>query len=272
MKLKHGPVLVLVAALVASAHAVPALAKIRKTRESGQYREYRELPLTIGSGFEYQSDEDGREMGFPFLIEYGVTGALTLALEPDFLVIEPADRGAIRGFGELETSVVCELVHERRNRPAFAAELLIKWPTASSDSIGTGEMDYSVGAIVSKEFVHFSLDLETMYTFVGSPPGVTLDDALEISLASDIHLGRRFDLELEVVTSSGGGIRGRVSAIGGPVLPSDIADAGGNQTEVTAGLAERFGPHLKLEQGVLFDSDGSWQLLVAWEWDFSEGE
>jgi len=262
----------LLLACALGAHANPAWSKIRKTRETGQYRDYHEFPLTIGSGIEYETDEEGSEYGFPFLIEYGLTDAMTLAVEPDFVVVDPVDRPVAHGFGELETSVVYEYVSERRNRPALSAELLVKWPTATHDSLGTGEIDYSLGGIASKEFVGFNIDFEVLYTFVGSPPGIQLDDALEISLASDIHLGRIVDLELEVVTSSGGGIRSRVSAIGGPVLPSDIEDAGGNQTEGTIGIAELITAHLKLEQGVLFASDGSWQLLAAWEWDFSGGE
>lgn len=268
---KRRLILVFAMALLALAQ-LPASAKIRKTRESGQYREYRELPLTIGSGIEYETDEEGSEYGFPFLVEYGLTDVITLAVEPDFVVVDPVDRPVAHGFGELETSVVYEYVRERRNRPALCAELLVKWPTATHDSLGTGEIDYSLGAIASKEFVRFNVDFEVLYTFVGSPPGIQLDDALEISLAGDVHLSNIIDLELEVVTSSGGGIRSRVSAISGPVLPSDVQDAGGQETEGTIGIAEKLTSHLKLEQGVLFASDGSWQLLAAWEWDFSEGE
>jgi hypothetical protein len=271
MIVKHRLIFVLVMVLLVLAQ-VPVSAKIRKTRETGQYRDYHEFPLTIGSGIEYETDEEGSEYGFPFLIEYGLTDAITVALEPDFVVVDPVERPAAHGFGELETSVVYEYLRERRNRPALSAELLVKWPTATHDSLGTGEIDYSLGAIASKEFVHFTVDFEVLYTLVGSPPGIQLDDALEISLASDVHLSAIIDLELELVTSTGGGIRSRVSAISGPVLPSDVQDAGGQQTEGTIGIAEKLTSHLKLEQGVLVASDGSWQLLAAWEWDFSEGE
>ena len=50
----------------------------------------------------------------------------------------------------------------RRHRPGLAAEGIVKWPTAKHDEIGTGKTDYSLGAVVSKEFVHVDLDLEAI--------------------------------------------------------------------------------------------------------------
>jgi Putative MetA-pathway of phenol degradation len=245
--------------------APPVSAKIVKTRRTGEYKDYRELALTIGSAFEFEIDSEESQYGFPFLIEYGVNESWTLAVEPDYLVIDPAEGPSSSGFDDLETSVVYEFVRERRNRPAFASELLIKWPTATHDSLGSGEIDYSLALIVSKEFVRFEVDAEVLYTFVGDPTGMQYDDALEISIAGDWHMNRTIDLLTEVVTSSGGGIRGRTSAI-------EHAESGDNETEATLGLAEQIGDHLKLEQGVVYNFDESWQWILAWEWNFGEGE
>jgi hypothetical protein len=248
----------------------PALAKILKTRRPTQYNQYHELALTIGSGFEYEGDEEEKQYDFPFLIEYGVSDALTLAIEPDYVVIKPAGPGSISGLGDLETSVVFEFVSERRSRPALSAEVLVKWPTATSDSLTTGETDYSVGGIVSKEFVHFELDSEALYTFVGDPAGVDLENALEISLAGAWHASRSMDVEIEAVTSSGGGFRGSGSS-NLSHLPKDTGQEE-RESEVTLGVSQRLGMHLKLEAGSVFKSDGAWQLVAAWEWNFGEGD
>ena len=246
--------------------ATPAPAKIVKTKKAS---EYKELKLTIGTGFEYEGDSEEKTYDLPGLVEYGATEALTLTAEPDYVVIHSAKFGSTTGFGDLETSAVYEFLSERRNRPSLSAEVMIKWPTATSDSLTTGETDYSAGGIISKEFVHFEVDSEWLYTFVGDPPGINLDNSSEISIASNVHLTRSMDLELEVVTSSGGGFHGTGSNIS--KLPKDVG-GGGREYESTAGLSQIFGQHLKLEAGMVYKSDGSWQFVSAWEWNFGEGD
>ena len=245
--------------------ATPAPAKILKTKKAS---EYRELKLTIGSGFEYQGDSEQKQYDFPGLLEYGATKALTLTVEPNYVAIHSAAFGSTKGFGDLETSAVYEVVSERRSRPSLSAEALVKWPTATSDSLTTGETDYSIGGIISKEFVHLDLDSEWLYTFVGDPSGINLDNSSEISLASDVHLTRTIDLEMEGVTTSGGGFHGTGTNLS--KLPADVGGSG-REYESTIGLSKILFSHLKLEGGVVYKSDGSWQFVSAWEWNF-EGD
>jgi hypothetical protein len=247
--------------------APPAAARILKTTRPSQYRE---LQLTVGSGFEYEGDSEEKQYDFPFVVEYGVTKALTLSVEPDYSAIHRTDAASFHGWGDLETTAVYEFVGERRNRPSLSAEILVKWPTATSDSLTTGETDYSAGGIISKEFIHFDVDSEWLYTFVGDPPGIQLDNASEISLAAAWHMTRSIDLEAEGVTSSGGGFRGTGQS-NLSHLPSDITSEG-RQYEGTLGLSARFGAHFKLEGGGVLKSDGSWQAVTAWEWNFGEGD
>jgi len=246
------------------ATATPASAKILKTNRPGQISV---LALTVGSGFEFATDSEQTEYDFPFLLEYGVTEALKLAAEPNYVHVNAKDGGTISGFGDLETSVTYEFLSERRYRPSLSAQGLIKWPTAAHNEFGTGKVDYSLGTIVSKEFVHTSLDLNVIYTFVKSPPGSRLQNILETSLAAEWHLSSVFDLEGEIVASigSGSGSSGKPSSIGSFGTP------GGRETEGTLGIAELLSERLKLEEGFILKSDASWQAVAAWEWDFGEG-
>lgn len=59
--------------------AMPCEARILKTR-SGEIR--RPLDLTVGSGFEYETDGEESEYGFPFLVEYALARPLKLSVEP----------------------------------------------------------------------------------------------------------------------------------------------------------------------------------------------
>ena len=252
--------------------AAPAGARILKTRRPGQYQE---LALTVGSGFEYETDSEESEYGYPFLLEYGLTEALQLSVEPSFVAIrsKPGQLGDnASGLGDLETTLEWEFLSERRYRPGLTGVGTVKWPTAADPLIGTRETDYSLGVDVSKEFVRCDLDLNGIYTFVGSPPGVPLDNTLEFSLAAEWHLTSGLDLEAEAVTAAGAsgrfhgapGTLGGFGNLGGP-------EQGQSESEFTLGLAELLGQHLKLEEGAIVKSDGSWQAVFGWEWDFGEG-
>lgn len=256
------------AAAILAALAAPAAAKILKTRRPGQYRA---LALNVGSGFEFESDSERSEYGFPFLVEYGVTKLLKVSVEPSYVLIRKKKGGSIDGLGDLETTLTYEFPTERRYRPGLALEGVVKWPTAHARELGTGETDYSIGAIVSKEFVPFDMDLNGVYTFVGSPPGVRLENTLGASLAIEWHLTPALDIEAEVVTAFGaGGFRGQPGTLGG------FANLGGavqgqSESEGTLGFAEHLSEWLKLEEGLILKSDGSWQAVAAWEYDFGGG-
>ena len=261
-----GAALVLASLLALS---TPAAAKILKTKRPG---EYKELALTLGSGFEYETDGEESEYGFPFLVEYGLTKMLKVSVEPSYVLVRKKKGGSISGPGDLETTLTCEFPTERRNRPGLALEGTVKWPTARRGDLGTGKSDYSLGGIVSKEFVRFDLDLNAVYTFVGSPPGAKLQNTFETSLAGEWRLSPVFDLEAEAVTAAGAGGRIRAHSgtlagfgnIGGP-------EQGQRESEFTLGLADHLSERLKLEGGMILKSGGSWQTVVAWEYDFAEG-
>ena len=104
--------------------AVPVSAKILKTRKSSQAQG---LAVTFGSGVEYESDSDQSEYGFPFLFEYGMTKRLKLTVEPQYTVIRSTEGDSVSGPGDLETTLTFDLVPERRYRPLFSAEGLVKW-------------------------------------------------------------------------------------------------------------------------------------------------
>jgi len=262
--------LVLLATAILITAAAPAEAKILKTKRPG---EYKELALTVGSGFEYETDGEESEYGFPFLVEYGFTKVLKLSVEPSYVLVRKKNGGRITGPGDLETTLTCEFPTERRYRPGLALEGVVKWPTARRGDLGTGETDYSLGAILSKEFVGFDLDLNAIYTFVGSPPGVQLKNTFEASLAGEWHLRPMLSIEAEAVTAAGAGGRFR----GTPGGLSGFANIGGpeqgqSESEFTLGLAEFLSERFKFEEGMILKSGGSWQAVVGWEYDFGEGK
>lgn len=261
-RLVAGCGLVLAAVLMA---ATPVSAKILKTRKSGQSQA---LELTLGSGVEYETDGEETELGFPFLVDWGITKTFKLTFEPQYTSIQSSVGESANGLGDVETSLTWDFVSERRYRPLFSAVALIKWPTASTD-IGTGETDYSLGAIVSKDFENWDLEFNVGYTWVGSPPDQPLKNSLELSLATEWQMTPRLALEAEIATASGG-VRGQAGAIGG--VGSGTGGGGGRESEATLGLAELLSHRFKLEEGIVVKADGGWQIVFAWEFDFGEAK
>lgn len=250
--------------------APPTGARILKTRRVEQSS--RPLALTMGSGFEYETDGEESEYGFPFLAEYALSDLIKLRAEPSFILLRRKIGGSISGPGDLETAVTFELPTERRYRPAVALEALVKWPTARKGDFGTGKTDYTLGAIVSKEFVQCDAELNAAYTVVGDPPGLSLKDTFEASCALEWHLNSVLDVVGEAVVAGGAGgrFRSHTTALGG------FANIGGpeqgqTEYEFTLGLTEKRGDSLKYEQGVVMKSGGAFQFVFAWELDFGGG-
>jgi hypothetical protein len=243
---------------------LPAAARLLRTGPTPLEQWNPLVALTIGSGVEYERSLDQSQLECPFFVEYNFTPELKATIEPSVVHLDPRERGAstATGLGDLETELDYEFIRERRYRPAFTAVTIVRWPTATSSSLGDPGRDYSIGLVASKDLVVVDLDLRLLYTSVGDPQS---DDLLELSLAGEWHLNYLFDLEAEVVHSFGGASPGAERRIGSGGL---IREAQADVTEGTVGLAWHVSKRLKLEQGAVFSSDGTWRLVLAWEFSF----
>ena len=244
------------------AAALPASAKIIGTRPSSSSTAPGRDRLTtllsplysmvIGSGVEFQTDNEQTEYGFPMLIEYSYSERLRFTVEPKCVSIigKTPDVRSVSGLGDLETSVDYEFLRERRYRPALSLEGKIKWPTAAHPDLGDPGIDYTLGLIASKDLVFVELDLNALYTFAGNR---AREDEVEISLAAEWPLNHYVALITEVAN---------VTRMG------RLRSGSRNEIEATVGLGWQVSKFLKLEQGVVFKERGGWELIFAWEWSF----
>jgi hypothetical protein len=230
--------------------ARPVSARIIRTRPSPSESWSPLWPVVIGGGFEFETDKERSEFDFPLLVEYNFTEQFRVSLEPNFVMIDSktADVRSASGFGDFETSLEYEFLRERRYRPALTAEGIIKWPTATDSDLGNPGRDYAFGLIASKDLVYLDVDLGLRYTSVGDPEG---HDLWEVTVAAEWPLNHRLAVLAEVVTGIETGRRGRTD------------------TEGTLGLSWRVNSYLKLEGGGTVRTDGTWQVLFAWEWKFA---
>ena len=242
-----------------------AQARILRTRVAPSETWDPWLPLTLGSGIEFETNKEQSQVDFPMLLEYNFSQKLKLTVEPNIVYISPKTKDVreVGGVGDLETSVEYEFISERRYRPGITALGSTEWPTATDPDIGDPGRTYSLGLIVSKDLVFVDIDLSALYIFAGDRQN---QDSVEVSGAGEWHLNHFFDIEGEVVHSFGrGGIQGRPGSISG----IGTGDRGIDLTEGTLGIAWHISKRLKIEQGGVLRSDGTWQIVFAWEWSFS---
>ena len=88
------------------------------------------------------------------------------------------DRWTGNNFGDVYVGTKINLASEYRRQPmAMALRGTVKLPTAGEDNVGTGQFDYFVDAVMSKEFKS-GVELAGFggYAFRGDPTGVSLSD------------------------------------------------------------------------------------------------
>jgi hypothetical protein len=178
----------------------PVSARIIQTKPSPSETWSPLLSLTVGGGFEFETDHERSEYDFPFLVEYNFTEMLRATIEPNFAYIRSKSPNvrSVGGTGDLETSMEWEFLRERRFRPALTMEGIVKWPTASDPDLGDPGRDYSFGLIASKDFVYLDVDLGLRYTFVGDPEA---HDNFELTVAGEWPLNHRLSVLMESVTA-----------------------------------------------------------------------
>ena len=223
-------------------------------------------PLTLGASLEFETRHGTSEFNVPLSLDYNLSPYLLLHLEPNLVAIEgerienanqqvPGETKSRRvnlgGVGDTETSVEYEFLRERRYTPSLTASAGLRWPTASNSAFGDPGVDYEIGLGVSKDLALFELDSNLVYTMASSSD---MQNSFEASLAIEVPLSHRFALLGEVVRTMDAG----------PVQEDGSADL----SEGTLGWAWYVSSFTTLEQGFTVKSDGSWQAVVGWQYNF----
>ena len=257
--------LCLASALLLALAPLTGDAKIVRTKSKNRLSR----EITVSNRIEHETGETV----VPFLFEWSPTDKLALSLEPSYASITLDNGAKVSGMQDLDAGMVYEIARETRRRPSVALEFDVKLPTASNPELGTKKTDFSLGVVLGKEYVHHDLEASAVYTFVGSPPGVKQQNVFELSVSGEWHVSPRIDLVGELVGSSGGSLGGNSRTgfgLGG--IQSALTVGSGTEIEATLGIAEHFGKHFKLEQGITGKSDGTIILVVGWEYDVGSGK
>lgn len=179
--------------------------------------------IEVGTAFEFQTSPAGEEYALPMAIEFGVLPRLEALIEPvPFTSIQPNGETSATGVGDLETTLTYLGVEEKQYIPALAIAGEVKFPTAGNSQIGSGEYDYRFYVIASKRFGPVDVHANFGYNVIGSPPGVSTRNPIDVEAGAEWFVHPKFDLfgEINYVGSSTGS---ESSAEGGVPLPGESA-------------------------------------------------
>ncbi|MBI3607949.1 MAG: transporter [Nitrospirae bacterium] len=127
-------------------------------------------------------------------LTYGLLDHLNFEVEaPYFLVTGPGGTQGVVGDVTLRPKVLF-LKGREANPLSLAGEVVLKFPSCDESGAAgtanptvnaacTGETDLGFIGIATKEFLPVTVHLNIGYTFVGNPPGQTLDNVISYALA-----------------------------------------------------------------------------------------
>jgi hypothetical protein len=220
--------------------------------------------VDVGAAFEFQTSAAGQEYALPAALEFGILPRLEALIEPvPFTSIRPTGGEHATGVGDLETTLTALAIDERRFIPAVALAGEVKFPTARNRQIGSGEYDYRIYGILSKRFGNLDAHFNLGYNFIGSPPGVSTSNPVDVEAGAEWFVDRRCDLFVEfnyigsAAGSSGGGEGGGAAAMRAvalshakSALTSEIA---GEEMVGSAGVRFHLSRHVDIFSSFSYD-------------------
>lgn len=250
----HFPIRALL--LAATVCACSAAALSGQTLETETARLLPKGWLDVGTAYEFQTSVEGYEAALPFAFEYGLTDNLKLLVEPvPYTHLHQSGGRDVTGRGDLETTLTYRFLRETATRPALALAGEVKFPTARSDLIGTGQTDYTAYLIASKLLGPIDAHANLGYTVVGNTPGEKLNNVWNFALAGVYVPTARTELFGEVFgnTASAPDVEPRVVGMETPVTP----EAPGGELVGTLGAGRYLVRNLLAYLAVSYDNTGA---------------
>lgn len=154
--------------------------------------------IEIEIGYEYVKQAD-KEHGLSFVLKYGLIKDLDLGIELPYKFIDFGGGDDVEGIGDIIFTIKYLFWDESSNLPALALTFTIKTETGNKDKgLGSGEVDYGLNGIITKEINKFVTHLNFGYIFVGDPEDEDLDDIFSYSVALEYPINERLNIVGEI--------------------------------------------------------------------------
>ncbi|NQT00116.1 MAG: transporter [Candidatus Omnitrophica bacterium] len=154
--------------------------------------------LEFESGFEYQNAAN-EEYSLSAVLKYGLTDKWDIGVEIPYQFLEVNDADDVDGSGDIVLYSKHVLLEETPEFPAVSFSFSLKTKTGDENkSLGTGELDYIINLILSKELDKIVSHLNFGYSYVGAPEGQDDDDVFSYAWALEYPLNEKVNLVGEV--------------------------------------------------------------------------
>jgi hypothetical protein len=157
------------------------------------------LQLEYGFNGNWRAPGGSSAEDTPLALRFAVSRRLLLEFDADSPVSQAADGFRTTGAGDTQLGVQVVLQHEAESRPGVALAYYIKLPTArASEGLGTGRVDYSLLALVSKKFGETIFDFNAVYLLAGRTTDDGHASSAQAALAASRNVTRRFGVQGEL--------------------------------------------------------------------------
>jgi len=126
------------------------------------------LQLEYGFNANSQAPGGASAEDTPLALRFALSRRVLLEFDDDLLVSQAAEGIRTTGAGDTQLGLQLVLQHEAASRPGVSLAYYVKLPTASADrGLGTGRIDHSLLALVSKKAGATTFDFNAVYLLAG---------------------------------------------------------------------------------------------------------
>jgi len=126
------------------------------------------LQLEYGFNANSQAPGGASAEDTPLALRFALSRRVLLEFDGDLLVSQSAEGLRTTGAGDTQLGLQLVLQHEAATRPGVSLAYYVKLPTASADrGLGTGRVDHSLLALVSKKAGGTTFDFNAVYLLAG---------------------------------------------------------------------------------------------------------
>ncbi len=142
---------------------------------------------------------DDRDQIFLFVFIYGLSERLEVSTELPYLLQYPKESASKEGIGDINLVAKYLLIQEADRIPAFTAKGVVKLDNGDFEKgLGTGDRDYSLFAVASKNLDNLTIHVHFGYTWVGNKNNKDMRDITLYGLAVDYGVTEKFHLLGEI--------------------------------------------------------------------------
>jgi len=157
------------------------------------------LQIEYGYNANFHTNGASIAQDTPLALRFAISRRLLVELDTDSPSLQTNGGVKMSGQGDTQLGIQAVLQHENQSRPGVAIAYYIKLPTASNTKgLGTGRVDHTLLALVSKKINGTTIDFNGIYLLAGQSIGRGHVSSGQAALAASRNVTERFGVQGEI--------------------------------------------------------------------------